>query len=65
MRTKWGLVNKTDYNAKISDMEGKYFTTSDYNKPTGEILDVKVKQKNLATNSDRNTVSVLVNKNKE
>ena len=25
-----GLVKKTDYNAKISDIEGKYFTTFDY-----------------------------------
>ena len=27
-----GLVKKTDYNAKISDIETKYFTNSDYNK---------------------------------
>ena len=25
-----GLVKKTDYNAEISDIEGKYFTTFDY-----------------------------------
>ena len=28
------LVNKPDYDAKISEMENKYFTTSDYNKFT-------------------------------
>lgn len=42
------LVNKIVYQAKISDIEGKYFTTYDYNKSTGEILDTKLKQKNLA-----------------
>ena len=25
-----GLVKKIDYNAKISDLEAKYFITSDY-----------------------------------
>ena len=29
-----GLVKKTDYNAKISDTEAKYFNVSDYNKFT-------------------------------
>ena len=33
-----GLVKKMDYNAKISDIEAKYFTTSDYNKFTSEII---------------------------
>ena len=27
-----GLVKKTDYNAKISDIHAIYFTTFDYNK---------------------------------
>ena len=45
LKTKYlsGLVKKTDYNAKISDIEKKYFTDSDYNKFTSEILDTKVK----------------------
>ena len=36
------LVKKTDYNAKISDIESKYFTTSDYNKFTSVTLDAKI-----------------------
>ena len=35
---------KTDYDAKISDIEAKYFTTSDYNKFTNKILDKKIKE---------------------
>ena len=53
------LVNKIVYQAKISDIEGKYFTTYDYNKSTGEILDTELKQKNLAKYIDLNTVSEL------
>ena len=37
------LVNKKDDDAKISGIEGKYFTTSDYNKFTSNILDAKIK----------------------
>ena len=33
-------------------MEGKYFTTSDYNKFTNEILDAKIKNKKLVNKSD-------------
>ena len=33
-----GLVKKTDYNSKIAEVEVKCFTTSDYNKFIGEIL---------------------------
>ena len=40
-----GLVRKTDYDAKISEIDGKYFTTSSYNKLTGNIVDVKIKLK--------------------
>ena len=40
-----GLVTKTDYNAKISDIVGKYFTTSDYNKFIKEMSDAKIKEK--------------------
>lgn len=32
-----GLVKKADYNAKISGMRKKYFTTSDYHKFTKDI----------------------------
>ena len=40
------LANKADYNAKISEMEKKkFFTTSDYNKFTSNILDAKMSQK--------------------
>ena len=42
-----GLVKKTNYDAKIKYIEGKYFTTSDYNKFTNDILDAKIKQKEL------------------
>ena len=37
------LVKKTDYGAKTSDIESKYFTTSDYNKFTREFKTVKTK----------------------
>ena len=40
------LVKKADYDAKISEMENKYFTTYDYNKFTNNILfDTKITQK--------------------
>ena len=39
-----GLVKKkTHCNSKISGTEGKYLTTSEYDKFTGEIVDVKIK----------------------
>ena len=58
------LVKKEDYDAKITEIEGKYFTTADYDKFTSNILDSKIKQKelvkksnisNLINNSDLNT----------
>ena len=33
------------YNAKISEIETKYFTTSDHNKFTGEVIDGKIKKR--------------------
>ena len=45
------LVNKTDYVAKISDIEPKYFTTADYKKITSQTLDGKIKQKELVCKS--------------
>ena len=37
------LVKKTDYDAKISEIQGKYFTTFDHDKCTSDILDAKRK----------------------
>ena len=45
------LVKKTDYDTKIKDIKGKYFTTVDYNKFTSDIFDAKVKQKHLVDES--------------
>ena len=42
------LVKKTDYDVKISDIETKYLTTSDYNKFKCETLNAKIKVKKLA-----------------
>ena len=59
-----GLVKKTDYVAEISGIQKKYFTTSDYNKFTKEILDAHIKEtklvdqydtSNLVKSSDLNT----------
>ena len=41
------LFKKTDYDAKMSEMEKKYFSTSYYNKFTSNTLDVKITQKKL------------------
>ena len=46
------LVRKTDYNTKTSDIKAKYFTTSDYKKFTKEILDAKMKEKELVDKFD-------------
>ena len=54
-----GLVNKTDYDIKISEIDKKYFTTSDYNKFTKNILDAKMKQKRFADKS--NIYSIVKN----
>ena len=42
------LSTKKDYDAKISEIEAKYFTTSDYNKYMGEIFDRKIKEKGFS-----------------
>ena len=39
------LLKKADYGAKISEIEGNYFTTSDYIKFTSNKLDAKTKLK--------------------
>ena len=46
------LVKKMDHDTKRSGTVGKYITTSDYSKFTSDILDVKIKQKELVNNSD-------------
>ena len=46
-----GLVKKTNYDARISDIEKKYLTTSDNNRFTSGILDAKMK-KELVYNSN-------------
>ena len=46
------LVRKTDYNTKTSDIKAKYFTTSDYKKFTKEILDAKMKERELVDKFD-------------
>ena len=38
--------------AKISDIETKYFTTSDYNKFASEVLNAKIKEKRLVDKPD-------------
>ena len=45
------LVKKTNYDAKTSEIERKYFTTSDYDKFNSDILDAKIKLKELVTKS--------------
>ena len=42
-----GLVKKTDYDAKILEIEVEHITTSNYNKFTSDTLDGKIKQKEL------------------
>ena len=40
------------YHTKISHIKTKYFTTSNYNKFTGEILDANIKEKGLVDKSN-------------
>ena len=53
-----GLVKKTVYNTKISDIEFQYFITSDYNKFMSNILDTKIKEKKLVNESN---TSIFIN----
>ena len=41
------LVKNADYDAEMKDIKNKYFTTSDYNKFTNNILDAKITTKKL------------------
>ena len=58
----FGLVTTTILNTKIGEVKNKiidyakYVTTPEFNKFAGPIFDTKLKQANLATNSDLNTV---------
>ena len=47
-----GLVKKNVYDTTILHIEGKYFTTSDYNKFMSDILDAKIKEKELLNKSN-------------
>ena len=51
-------TRKTDYDAKISDIGGKYFTTSEFNKFIDNVLGAKIKNKELDNKSD---ISKLIN----
>ena len=42
------LVKKTDYDKKMSDIETKYFTASDYDKFMDKIFDAKLKIKRIS-----------------
>ena len=53
-----GLVEKTDYNAKIIELESKYFATADYQKVTSETLEAKIKQKRLV---DKPAIAGFIN----
>ena len=49
------LVNqlkKTDFDAKITNIEGNCFTTADYKKFTSDMLGAKIKHKELINNCD-------------
>ena len=46
------LIKKTNFDAKPSDIESKYFTASDLNMLTNEMLNGKIKKKDLVTKSD-------------
>ena len=58
---KSGSVKKSNYDAKISDREKKYFITSDYKEFKKEILDAKIKEKWLLNKFDiSNLVKMLI-----
>ena len=51
------LAKKTDYDPKKPRIENEYFTASDYNKSTGEIINEKIKEKELV---DRSGITVFM-----
>ena len=52
------LVKKTNCDAKISGIENKYITTTDYNKFTKNIVDNNIKSKNLV---DKSAIAGFIN----
>ena len=52
------LVQKTDYKAKILDIESKYITTADYNKFTKYIVANKIKSEGLV---DKSAIAGFIN----
>ena len=56
------FIKKADYVTNIDDIKkkilnhDKYITTNDFNKFSGAIFDERLKQENLVTNNDLNTV---------
>ena len=47
-----GLLKKTYYEVEILERHEKYFTAFDYNKFTSDILDAKIKQRELVNKYD-------------
>ena len=39
------LLTRINYDAKISEIDSKYFTTADYNKFTSQTLDEKINKR--------------------
>ena len=64
------LVKKTDYDAKILDVEkkvtdhdnDKYITTSEFNKVTAEYFATRLAQANLVTKTGFNASTISLNK---
>ena len=52
LATTDALVKKADYVEKIKETEDKYFTIFGYNKFPNNVLDVKIKNKNIVDKSD-------------
>ena len=48
------MVKTADYDAEISYIKNKYFTTYNYNKFTNNIIDEKITAKKLFNESDLN-----------
>ena len=44
-------MSEKDYDTKISDIESKYITTSNYNKFTKNVVDISIKSKSLVDKS--------------
>ena len=55
-------IKKADYDVKISEIESKYFTTSDYNKFTSNTLDAKITKKIVHESDLNETIKTLATK---